>query len=51
MDSGKKFIELQEIMSRLRSPAGCPWDKGQTIHSLRVYLLEEVYELIDAMDD
>lgn len=51
MDSGKQFIELQEIMSRLRSPAGCPWDKGQTIHSLRVYLLEEVYELIDAMDD
>lgn len=51
MSGAEQFSELQKIMSRLRSPEGCPWDREQDIHSLRVYLLEEVYELIDAMDD
>jgi MazG family protein len=51
VSAAEKFSELLTIMSRLRSSEGCPWDREQDIHSLRVYLLEEVYELIDAMDD
>ncbi len=51
MSAAEQFSELLVIMSRLRGPEGCPWDREQDIHSLRVYLLEEVYELIDAMDD
>jgi tetrapyrrole methylase family protein/MazG family protein len=42
---------LQEIMARLRAPAGgCPWDREQTHHSLRKYLLEETYECLEALD-
>jgi len=41
---------LLKIMKRLRSPGGCPWDREQTIKSLRPYLLEETYEVLDAME-
>jgi tetrapyrrole methylase family protein / MazG family protein len=41
---------LSEIVARLRSPDGCPWDREQTHQSLRPHLLEECYELIDAID-
>ncbi|MEZ4599089.1 MAG: nucleoside triphosphate pyrophosphohydrolase [Syntrophotaleaceae bacterium] len=52
MDSaGKSFISLLGIMSRLRSPEGCPWDAQQTPESLKPYLLEEAYELLEAIDD
>src|ERR1700755_2680167 len=41
---------LRNIVARLRSPAGCPWDREQTHGSLKPHLLEECYELIDAID-
>lgn len=43
----KNFLELVAIMDRLR--AECPWDKKQTIHSLRSNTIEELYELVDAI--
>jgi len=39
-----------EVVRRLRAPDGCPWDKEQTHESLRPYLLEEAYEVLDAID-
>ena len=44
------LLELVEIVAHLRGPDGCPWDKDQTLQSMRPYLLEEVYELLDAME-
>ena len=44
------FAELVEIMARLRAPDGCPWDREQTHASLKPYLLEEVYEALEAID-
>lgn len=46
----KEFLELIEIMDKLLGPEGCPWDKEQTLSSLRQYVLEEVHELIEAID-
>ncbi len=45
-----KFLELIHIMSRLRAPDGCPWDREQTHLSLKKYLIEEAYELLDSVD-
>jgi tetrapyrrole methylase family protein/MazG family protein len=42
--------KLLEVMKRLRGPGGCPWDREQTLHSLKPCLLEETYELLDAID-
>jgi MazG family protein len=42
--------ELLAIMERLRGPDGCPWDREQTLRSLRPYLLEEAHEVLEAMD-
>jgi MazG family protein len=42
--------DLIQIMARLRSEPGCPWDREQTIDSLRSFLLEEAYELLDAIE-
>ena len=42
--------ELLQIMARLRSPTGCPWDREQTHLSLRFHAVEEVYELMDAIE-
>ena len=39
-----------EVMARLRGPDGCPWDREQTYRSLRPYVLEETYEVLDAID-
>ncbi|HKW58417.1 MAG TPA: nucleoside triphosphate pyrophosphohydrolase, partial [Candidatus Dormibacteraeota bacterium] len=39
-----------EVVHRLRAPGGCPWDRAQTHESLRPYLLEETYELLEAID-
>jgi len=44
------FSELVEIMARLRSPSGCPWDRHQDHRSLRPCLLEETYEVLEAID-
>jgi tetrapyrrole methylase family protein/MazG family protein len=41
---------LFEVVARLRAPGGCPWDRQQTHASLRPYLLEETYELLEAID-
>ena len=43
--------ELQDIMATLRGPSGCEWDKKQTHESLKKYLIEESYELIQAIDN
>ncbi|HEY2328896.1 MAG TPA: MazG family protein [Verrucomicrobiae bacterium] len=42
--------DLLKVMARLRSPTGCPWDREQTHLSLRRHAIEEVYELIDAIE-
>lgn len=47
----KRFFEdLIGIMELLRSPDGCPWDREQTHESLKPYLIEEAYEVLDAID-
>ena len=45
-----EFTRLLAIMRRLRSPEGCPWDREQTLSSLRRYVVEETYEVLDAID-
>ena len=44
------FSDLVNLVARLRSPGGCPWDLKQTHDSLKPYLLEEAYEVLDALD-
>src|ERR1700751_3075537 len=46
---GPDFQKLVAVMSRLRAPNGCPWDREQTHETLRTYLIEEAYEVLDAM--
>ena len=48
---GEQFEELINIVKKLRGPDGCPWDKDQTSDSLVSYMLEEAYEVIEAIDD
>lgn len=50
-ETEEKFAALLDVMARLRSETGCPWDKQQTHASLKPCLLEETYELLDAIDD
>ncbi len=45
-----RFEQLMELMRRLRQPGGCPWDAEQTHESLKRYLLEETYEVLEAID-
>ena len=45
-----KLDELVAVMARLRAPGGCPWDADQTHESLVQYLIEETYELIEAIE-
>ena len=47
----KKFEALIEIVSKLRSPDGCPWDMEQTNKSLVPFFIEEVYEVVEAIDN
>src|ERR1700739_4322488 len=47
---GPGFARLGEIMARLRSPEGCPWDREQNFDTIKPYLLEETYEVMDAID-
>lgn len=49
-DAGPAFQRLVDIMARLRGPRGCPWDREQTMESLRAFLLEETHEVLDAID-
>ena len=46
-----RFIKLLEVLRRLRAPEGCPWDREQTAESLIPYLLEETYEIIEAIEE
>lgn len=48
---GEKFERLVAIMARLRAPGGCPWDREQTFDSIKPFLLEETYEVLDAVDE
>lgn len=45
-----EFQRLIDIVARLRAPDGCPWDREQTIDSLKPYVLEETYEVLEAID-
>jgi tetrapyrrole methylase family protein / MazG family protein len=48
--AGAWFEKLVRVMSRLRAPGGCPWDREQTHATLRTYLIEEAYEVLEALD-
>ena len=48
--AGREFQTLVDIMARLRGPGGCPWDHEHTLESLRGFVLEETYEVLDAID-
>src|SRR5499425_1144262 len=49
--TGPKFEKLVQIMATLRGPNGCPWDKQQDFNSLKPMLVEEVYEVLEAIDN
>lgn len=49
-DLDGQFSELVGIMQRLRGPGGCPWDRKQSFDTIKTYLLEETYEVMDAID-
>ena len=49
-DAVQSLRALNEVVEQLRAPGGCPWDREQTHRSLRPYLLEETYEVLEAID-
>ena len=50
-NSLREFEKLKRIIAQLRSPEGCPWDREQTHKSLKPYLIEECYEVLQAIDE
>ena len=46
----RSFDELVQLMTTLRGPNGCPWDRKQTLPDLKPYVIEEAYEVVDAID-
>jgi MazG family protein len=50
-DAAGKFEQLLELARRLRSKDGCPWDRAQTEETMRPHLLEEAYEVLEALDE
>src|SRR3990170_1535317 len=48
--AAEEFARLVSIVATLRSPEGCPWDREQTIDSLKPFVLEETYEVLEAID-
>src|ERR1035438_7236854 len=48
--TGERFERAVSIMARLRAPGGCSWDREQTFDSIKPFLLEETYEVMDAID-
>lgn len=46
----RTFDDLVQLMTRLRGPDGCPWDRKQTLQDLKPYVIEEAYEVVDAID-
>jgi MazG family protein len=49
--AGTRFVSLLSLMARLRAEGGCPWDREQTRASLRPYVIEEAYEVVQAIDE
>ncbi|MGH9566807.1 MAG: nucleoside triphosphate pyrophosphohydrolase [Candidatus Angelobacter sp.] len=49
--TGDKFERVVSIMSRLRAPGGCPWDREQTFDTIKKYTLEETYEVLEAIEN
>lgn len=49
--AGEAFARLVTLMTRLRAPDGCPWDREQSLHTLRPYLLEEAYEVLESIEE
>ncbi len=47
---GENLPRLVQIMQRLLAPGGCPWDREQTLETLRAYVIEEAFEVVDAID-
>lgn len=50
MQRGSELQALAQVMDRLRGKDGCPWDRKQTFQSLKIFLIEEVYEVLEAID-
>jgi MazG family protein len=50
LPAGPAFARLVEIMAKLRAPGGCPWDREQNFDTIKPYLLEETYEVMEAID-
>jgi len=48
---GRLFEDLVGVQARLRAPGGCPWDREQTHATLKTYLIEEAYEVLDAIEN
>jgi MazG family protein len=48
--AGTAFDRLVDVVARLRAPGGCPWDREQTLETLRPFVLEETYEVLQAID-
>ena len=48
--AAEAFVELLKVIAKLRSPEGCPWDRQQTLATIKPYTLEETYELLEAID-
>ncbi len=48
--TGERFERLVAIMAKLRAPGGCPWDREQSFDTIKPYLLEETYEVLEAID-
>src|ERR1700733_8893480 len=51
LTTGERFERAVSIMTRLRAPGGCPWDREQTFDSIKPYTLEETYEVLEAIDN
>lgn len=51
MDEARPFDALVALCARLRGPEGCPWDREQSLESLKTYVVEEAYEVVDALSD
>src|SRR5512146_3464516 len=49
-DAAERFARLVDVVAALRSPQGCPWDREQTLESLRPFVLEEAYEVLETID-
>lgn len=48
--TAEAFVRLCDVIAKLRSPEGCPWDREQTLATIKPYTLEETYELLEAID-